>query len=359
MIKIAYVINYIVKNGPSAVVLSLIDNLNKNDYDISLITLFPGNDPDVIFKLQKKHIKVYECTKLSRAGCILGQADEFQKLIERENFDIVHTHGFVPDILSSRLKHSARRITTIHNNMYEDYLNSYGYLKSRVFIALHLAALRKLDLCVCCSESVYHVMKGKIGNSTYIRNGIEPANAMQAFTRKSLGIPQNARVFLYAGTLNEGKNIVWLIKKFVQSHNDDEFLLVLGKGECEAECKTNADDHVRMLGFRLNPTAYMAISDIYVSASKSEGFSLSVLEALSCGLGVLLSDIPSHREIIDMPKEVYIGERFSNSNFDEKLNQFREIDLDRKAIATFQRKQLSAAKMTAQYDDCYKKYAVL
>lgn len=44
MIRIAYVINYIVKNGPSSVVLNLIDNLDRLEYDISLITLFEGNN---------------------------------------------------------------------------------------------------------------------------------------------------------------------------------------------------------------------------------------------------------------------------------------------------------------------------
>ena len=36
-------------------------------------------------------------------------------------------------------------------------------------------------------------------------------------------------------------------------------------------------------------------------------FSISVLEALSCGLGLLLSDIPSHREVVEMGQDVYLG----------------------------------------------------
>lgn len=160
MIRIAYVINYIVKNGPSSVVLNLINNLDRSEYDTSLITLFEGNDAEVVSALRSNGVTIYECKTLSRMKCLLGQSKEFPDVVEKGYFDILHTHGIIPDILSSRLHTTAKRIATIHNNMYEDYLDTYGYAKSRIFIALHLAALKKLDECVCCSKSVYDVIDG-------------------------------------------------------------------------------------------------------------------------------------------------------------------------------------------------------
>lgn len=73
MIRIAYVINYIVKNGPSSVVLNLIDNLNRLEYDIALITLFEGNNAKVVSALRNNGVTVYECGTLSRMKCLLGQ----------------------------------------------------------------------------------------------------------------------------------------------------------------------------------------------------------------------------------------------------------------------------------------------
>ena len=77
VIRIAYVINYIVKNGPSSVVLNLINNLDRKKYDISLITLFSGNNPEVVACLKDKGISIYECATLSRMKCLLGQCKEF------------------------------------------------------------------------------------------------------------------------------------------------------------------------------------------------------------------------------------------------------------------------------------------
>ena len=356
MIRIAYVINYIVKNGPSSVVLNLIKNLDKEKYDVSLITLFSGNDPEVVAHLKDTGVSVYECATLSRMKCLLGQCKEFDDTVRSGQFDILHTHGLIPDVVSSQLNTPAKKIATIHNNMYEDYLDSYGWVKSRIFIALHLKALKKLDECVCCSESVYKVIKRKLNNTTFIRNGIEPVHARAVITREELNIPDDARVFLYAGVLNSGKNIVCLIENFVQYHNENEYLLVLGKGDKEAECKEKADSHVQMLGFQPDPVAYMKISDVYTSASKSEGFSISVLEALSCGLGLFLSDIPSHREVVEMGQDVYLGETFNATGFKKKIDLLRKSKLSREKIAWFQKCELSAKEMTLQYQGEYKKW---
>ena len=97
----------------------------------------------------------------------------------------------------------------------------------------------------------------------------------------------------------------------------------------------------------------MNISDVYVSASKSEGFSISVLEALSCGLGLFLSDIPSHREVVEMGQDVYLGETFSQQDFSNKLSKLRSKSLYRNKIVQFQAGSLSARTMTQQYVRLY------
>ena len=45
--------------------------------------------------------------------------------------------------------------------------------------------------------------------------------------------------------------------------------------------------------------AYYRGADLYVSASLSDGSSVSLMEALACGCPVTVSDIPSNREWVD------------------------------------------------------------
>lgn len=361
MIKIAFVINYITNNGPSNVILDIIRNLDREQYNISLITLFEGNDDSIVADLQKNGVRVFPCKTLSRAKCLLGQDREFQDIVKREGFDIIHSHGFIPDILSSRAKTSARKVTTLHNNMVEDYVQTYGKVKARIFIKMHLDALKKMDCCVGCSKSVYQVMRKYLRKVTYIRNGIKPKAAKHTVTRKELNIPEDAVVFVFSGVLNYRKNVGFIIENFVKNHKEKEYLLILGDGPDKERCSQLVDDHVKMLGFQDDPVAYYNISDIYASASRSEGFSISVLEALSCGLGLFLSDIPSHREVIGMEQETYLGEIFEFQDTGESYSKsFKRIQasyglLNKSVIQNFQREQLSDIAMAKKYQKLYKK----
>lgn len=58
MHRIAFVINYIVKGGPSAVVLNMIHNLDRTRFEPVLITLFEGNNPEIIANEKKQDSKL-------------------------------------------------------------------------------------------------------------------------------------------------------------------------------------------------------------------------------------------------------------------------------------------------------------
>ena len=51
---------------------------------------------------------------------------------------------------------------------------------------------------------------------------------------------------------------------------------------------------------------YYRAADLYVSASRSDGSSVSLMEALACGLPALVSDIPGNREWVEPGKEGWL-----------------------------------------------------
>ena len=85
MRKIAYVINFIVKGGPSAVVLNMIHNLDRTEYEPVLITLFQGNSPEIIEQEKKHGLQIIECGHRSRMKFILHGLSEYKKILERES----------------------------------------------------------------------------------------------------------------------------------------------------------------------------------------------------------------------------------------------------------------------------------
>lgn len=355
MKRVAFVINTIVRGGPSNVVLNLIKAIDFEKYTPILITLFNGNDSKVVSSLRSDGIQVIECTHNSRAKYLLGGRKEFTEIIKREHIDIIHSHGFIPDIITAKVIFHGKKITTIHNVMFEDYKYEYGIVKGKIFTVVHLYALRKLDIIVGCSYTVYKKIKQMIPDCKYVRNGITNTDMMNIISRKEIGIQDNSVVFIYVGKISLRKNVVGLIEGFKKYHLSNEYLLMLGDGADIEECKTVSDNHIIFLGFQDRPLDYMNIADIYISASRSEGFSISLLEALSCGLGMFLSDIPSHREIFEISEDIYLGEYFSESDFGKKLEILRKnwLKIDKGRIVDFQRHKLSAKVMWEKYEKFY------
>lgn len=82
-------------------------------------------------------------------------------------------------------------------------------------------------------------------------------------------------------------------------------LLMLGNGSLAGELRRFLDSQdltarvtfPGQIGYR-NLPEYYRLADIYVSASHSDGTSISMLEAMACGRPVIVSDIPGNREWI-------------------------------------------------------------
>lgn len=114
--------------------------------------------------------------------------------------------------------------------------------------------------------------------------------------RCELGIPDSARVFLFAGKLEPKKDPLLLIKAFQEIQCTDIRLLLVGNGVLETEAKQLAanDKRILFLDFQNQqqmPVVYR-LGDVFVLPSKGPGetWGLSVNEAMACGRPVIVSD---------------------------------------------------------------------
>lgn len=355
MKKIAFVINTIQDNGPSNVVLGLIRNLDRTRYLPTLITLFVGNDDAIVASLHEIGVEVIACEHDSRLRYLLGGKSEFAQIVRKGQYDILHTHGFVPDVMASGIRTDAQRICTIHNVMSEDYLYQYGRCRSKLYTWLHRRALKKLDVCVGCSQTVADAMRKDVEHVRCVHNGSESKPITSGITRGQLNIPDDATVYVYVGGVNARKNVLWLVEQFSAHRGDQEYLLIVGGGPDSDACRRIGDSHVIMVGFQKDSMAYMHISDVYVSASKSEGFSISALEALECGLPLFVSKIPQHTELFEIAQPLYLGEQFDASDFAAQLAQLRDHlhTVDRQSIMACKQRHFSNAVMAKKYMALY------
>lgn len=107
-------------------------------------------------------------------------------------------------------------------------------------------------------------------------------------------------VVLAVGRLVRQKDYPTLLRAFriVRERRPGARLLILGEGQDRAEVEAEIHalglaDAVAMPGFDDNPFAAMAAADVFVLASRWEGFANVVAEALACGATVVSTDCPS------------------------------------------------------------------
>jgi len=131
-----------------------------------------------------------------------------------------------------------------------------------------------------------------------------------------------------------------LAKAFVESVPENEALRLLLVGDGPQSDLIHSilvplEDKVHHLAWvdpEDLPGVYCA-ADLYISPSRCDGSSISLLEALACGRPVLVSDIPSNKEWIK-PGET--GKLFSDGNpvslKEEILRMAKDPDLDQYAV---------------------------
>ncbi len=106
---------------------------------------------------------------------------------------------------------------------------------------------------------------------------------------------ENSLILLTSGSLIERKGIDIVIKSFLQVNTTKSIkLLILGDGIEREALKEIAgeDNRISFIGF-VEPSEiinFFAIADIFVFASRYDGWAVVIMEAISCNLPIISSD---------------------------------------------------------------------
>ena len=119
--------------------------------------------------------------------------------------------------------------------------------------------------------------------------------------RIELGIPENAKVLLSVGELNENKNHECVIRAI---EGMDVYYIIAGKGGLhdqllEVAEEVGVSDRVKLLGYRKDVAELYKASDVFVFPSFREGLSASLMEAMASGLPVVCSRIRGNTDLIN------------------------------------------------------------
>ena len=200
-------------------------------------------------------------------------------------------------------------------------------------------ALRNADAVIALTKDMKREIQ-KICNREIIviPNGIDLErfqNLSREEARNKLQIKADDKIIIFVGSLRPVKGVKYLIKamKIVRQKEPNARLILIGNGEEKQDLvkltgDLNLGNLITFVGKIPNEKVpeYMAASNVFVLPSLSEGFPLVSLEAMACGLPIVVSRVCGLPEIVEDGKNGFLVESGNPEQIAEKVLLLLEDD---------------------------------
>lgn len=247
-------------------------------------------------------------------------ADGLRTLLPGAGYDVVHAQDCLSANAALRLRDEGSIdsvVRTVHH--VDDF-------RSPSLIACQDRSIVDPDLVLCVSAPWLAALRRDYGvPAELVSNGVDrdryapiAAGHGRAAARLALGARERF-VILTIGGIEPRKGSITLLEAFARlrarlaGSQIDPLLLIaggatlfdyrdeLGRFERRRESLRLSDRHVRTLGPQTDDElgALLAAADAFAFPSRTEGFGLAALEALACGLPLVVSDLPVFRTFLD------------------------------------------------------------
>ncbi len=232
---------------------------------------------------------------------------KLRALFSSKSFKVVHVHapwlGAVTTIilLSSKPGLLKKTVYTVHSS-YSNYA-----LRNRLCLAVTFLFFKKIVFCSDSSKNSFpaiwqHLLAKK---TTVVKNGVN-FNRLQLAQKTAPKSSSNKFSIISVGRLIDLKNTQILLAACAKLQEFDFNLHIVGEGPLRTSLEKSAKslgiaDRVTFHGTVSREDVYGLLnsSNLFVSCSRIEGLPVAALEAMASKIPVILSDIPSHREIAD------------------------------------------------------------
>lgn len=304
-------------------------------YEVHVAT----NGNEEIPYCDKKHVISFERSPLKLNN--LKAIGQLRKIINEENFDIIHCHTPMGSVVTRLAAKKARKKGTrvIYTAHGFHFYKGAPKLNWFLFYPVEKYLSKYTDTLITINKEDYDLAKRKFKKCNDIEYvpgvGIDEKKfdfkipkKERDNLRKSLGLKSDDFVMIYPAELSNRKRQVWLINSLenLLKNNSKIHLLLPGKDSLEEECdklikELSLEKQVHILGYRKDIPKLLMISDISVSSAKQEGLPVNIMEAMYLGLPIVASDCRGNRDLVKNNKNGYIIDLNDNESFSKKIEE--------------------------------------
>ncbi|MBX7209247.1 MAG: glycosyltransferase [Verrucomicrobiaceae bacterium] len=241
---------------------------------------------------------------------------ELLRVVREVRPDVIHAHSSKAGALVRAL-----RLLGVGQPLFYTPHAYYGMaggsgIKARVFNAVE-CVMGRIGTSITLSDGeaafarrTLHIPQQRlrlIPNPVDTHSFVPAAPEVKRRLRKELGVPDGAPLLGSVGRLAFQKDPVTLYRSFAVALKKDPglWLYHLGDGELSTECARLAEElgiagRIIRRTYLSEPLSFYRAIDGMILASRYEGLSFAVLEALACDVPVILSEVPGNLDFIQM-----------------------------------------------------------
>jgi len=295
--KIVFVLRRLYPGGAERVLITLMNNLDREKYDIHLVTL---TGDGTIRHWLESDITVHDLHKKAAPATIIALYKKLRHI--RPDIVVATMVEANATVLCLRPLFPKTRFIVRESSLPTAMVESYD-MKGRICKYIYKYLYPKADLVICPSKIIIEEFRDKIGidisNQAVLYNPVNERRIHSTIGHfeDSIEDKQETLRFVCVGRLGYEKGYDRLIEhlqNFKPEHAKDWQLNIIGKGTETKALGTLIRDkglqnHVHLVGYFNTPWQYMAEADCLLLPSRWEGMPNVVLEALACGTHVIAS----------------------------------------------------------------------
>ena len=232
--------------------------------------------------------------------------------------ELVHAHEFISPATVALLAERFLQIPMVITSHRSGEIGDVQKMRRKLSGPMRLRALKKrVSKFIVISDEIWDELTA-IGvdedRLINITNGVDtkrfspPSVDEKLVRRKEMGFSPDAQIAIFTGRLVPEKRLDLLISvwtKLRETHPKAE-LLILGAGAEEESLKATAGDGIHFMGSTNDVLPFLQMANIFVLPSIAEGLSVALLEAMSCELAPLLTDVGGAREVVQHQENGWI-----------------------------------------------------
>ena len=318
MKKVLLFVDNLDEGGVSKVLFDLLENINREKYDITIMALYNnGMYKDKI----KEYGKFKYCFDIPEPNDNSLKANLYRKywggmlrlpekfmykwfIKEKYDIEIAFIHGWSTKFISGSNNKKSKKIAWVHADLVTwDKVD--GVFKN---LEHHKKAYSKFDEVICVSQTVKEGIEKKynVKNAKVLYNPINREKILKLSNEKIDDINHSNKFKLISvGRLSKEKGydrLLRVVKKLVNEQIGCE-LLIIGSGKEYDKLNSyiknnNLEYNIKIVGYKENPYKYVKSSDLFVCSSLSEGYSLVIAESLVLGIPVVSTKCSGPIEIL-------------------------------------------------------------